>query len=80
MKSFILFFVLYVIAPQLSEFSGKVVKITDGDTITVLIDQQQIKVRLAGIDCPERSQEYGQFTANQCFSEIVTIIDYGKDR
>jgi endonuclease YncB( thermonuclease family) len=40
--------------------AGKVVKVTDGDTITVLVDQQQIKIRLSAIDAPERGQDYGQ--------------------
>lgn len=34
-------------------FSGKVVGIADGDTITVLVDKQQHRIRLAGIDAPE---------------------------
>jgi len=38
---------------------GKVVNVSDGDTIKVLHDGQQVKVRLYGIDCPERSQSYG---------------------
>jgi hypothetical protein len=33
--------------------TGKVVKVTDGDTITVLVDNQQVKVRLNEIDAPE---------------------------
>jgi len=41
--------------------SGKVVGITDGDTIT-LLDQEhtQHKIRLSGIDAPEKKQPYGQ--------------------
>lgn len=40
---------------------GRVVHVADGDTLTVLDDQyQQHKVRLAGIDAPERSQAYGR--------------------
>ena len=43
------------------ELSGKVVGISDGDTITVLTpDHRQIKVRLYGIDCPEKGQAFGQ--------------------
>jgi endonuclease YncB( thermonuclease family) len=41
--------------------SGKVVGITDGDTITVLDGQQtQHKIRLMGIDSPEKTQPVGQ--------------------
>lgn len=40
--------------------SGKVVAILDGDTITVLHDRQQTRVRIAGIDAPEKKQAFGQ--------------------
>ncbi len=40
--------------------SGKVVKITDGDTLYILdANYQRHKIRLAGIDAPERKQAYG---------------------
>ncbi len=40
--------------------TGKVVKITDGDTLYVLdANHKQHKIRLAGIDAPERKQPYG---------------------
>lgn len=40
-------------------FSGKVVSIADGDTITVLLDKQQHRIRLSGIDAPESGQAFG---------------------
>ena len=40
-------------------FEAKVVKIADGDTITVLLDKTQHKIRLEGIDAPEKGQPYG---------------------
>ena len=40
--------------------TGKVVKIADGDTITVLVDRERVKVRLAEIDAPERGQPWGR--------------------
>ena len=46
---------LFLLLPLfLFAFSAKVVKISDGDTITILQDKQQIKVRLYGIDAPEK--------------------------
>jgi endonuclease YncB( thermonuclease family) len=42
------------------ELRGKVVSIADGDTITVLdADKKQHKVRLTGIDAPEKKQAFG---------------------
>ncbi|MBU0654482.1 MAG: thermonuclease family protein [Gammaproteobacteria bacterium] len=41
--------------------SGRVVNISDGDTLTVLgTDKQRYKIRLQGIDAPEKSQPHGQ--------------------
>lgn len=39
--------------------TGLVVGITDGDTLTLLMDRQQYKIRVAGIDAPERHQAWG---------------------
>jgi endonuclease YncB( thermonuclease family) len=42
------------------EIRGKVVSITDGDTITVLdAEKVQHKIRLEGIDAPEKGQAFG---------------------
>lgn len=48
---------------------GLVVYVADGDTLTVLDDQhQQHKVRLAGIDAPERGQPFGKRAAAELAS------------
>jgi len=44
-------------------WEGKVVGVTDGDTIKVLQDGKQVKIRLVAIDCPEKGQPYGQADA-----------------
>lgn len=63
---------------------AKVIKISDGDTITILQNKTQIKVRLYGIDAPELKQPYGQkskqFLASLIAGQVVEIEPKGKDR
>ena len=74
----------FLLPLSLFAFSAKVVKISDGDTIMILQDKQQIKVRLFGIDAPELKQPYGkkskQFLANLIAGEVVEVEENGKDR
>jgi endonuclease YncB( thermonuclease family) len=65
--------------------TGKVIGVSDGDTITLLNAQQkQIKVRLTGIDCPEKSQAFGNRAkkelSDKVFSQNVQIEVRGKDK
>jgi endonuclease YncB( thermonuclease family) len=48
----------------------RVVSVADGDTITVLRDKEQVKIRLAGIDAPEKAQAFGN-VAKQRMSDMV---------
>jgi len=55
--------------------TGRVVGVADGDTITVLdADKVQHKIRLAGIDAPEKKQAFGQ-RSKQSLSDLA----FGKD-
>jgi len=38
---------------------GRVVKVADGDTLTVLVGKKRERIRLSGIDAPESTQAYG---------------------
>ncbi len=69
------------------QFSGKVVTVTDGDTIKVLTGGKQIKVRLAEIDTPEKKQAFGQrakqaligMIAGKAVNVVVVDVDrYGR--
>lgn len=67
------------------ELQGRVVKVADGDTITVLDGQrQQHVIRLAGIDAPEKSQPYGQKSkahlSQAVFGQTVTVTFDKRDR
>lgn len=42
------------------QLSGYVIGIADGDTLTLLVDQQPHKIRVVGIDAPERRQPFGE--------------------
>ena len=68
----------------MEEFSGRVVGVTDGDTISVLRQGRAATVRLVGIDAPEKGQAYGQrakqFAASLAFGETVTVRVSGHDR
>ena len=78
------YLIILILYLPLFALSGKVVSIHDGDTITVLQDKQQLKVRLYGIDAPELKQPYGkkskQFLANLIADEVVEVEENGKDR
>lgn len=61
-----------------------VIAISDGDTMTILHDQQQIKVRLAEIDAPEKRQAFGARSRESlsyiCFQAQAKIQPMTKDR
>lgn len=64
---------------------GRVVSVSDGDTITVLdADHQQYKIRLSGIDAPEKAQPFGQRSKENLsglvFGRDVTVEWRKKDR
>lgn len=62
--------------------NGTVVGITDGDTITVLDNnKQQHKIRLMGIDAPEKAQAFGA-ASKKALSDLIyqksVTVDYKK--
>jgi endonuclease YncB( thermonuclease family) len=65
-------------------YMARVVAVADGDTVTVLKGLAQIKVRLWGIDCPEKRQAFGdrakRFTGDLAFGKVVTVAAYNGDR
>lgn len=82
----VLVFGLILSAPGRSEaLTGRVVSIADGDTLTVLDDSLvQHKIRLAGIDAPEKRQSFGQRAkqslAMLCFQQTVNVVFNKRDR
>ena len=52
---------LLSVAAHAETLTGRVVSIADGDTLTLLdATNQQHKIRLSGIDAPEKNQDFGQ--------------------
>jgi micrococcal nuclease len=74
-----LFLLAAVAAAVLSgeDFTGKVVAITDGDTMKIMHNGVAERIRLWGIDCPEAKQAFGtrakQFTGDLSFGQVVTV-------
>ena len=67
-----------------ADFTGKVVGVADGDSITVLRDREQVKVRLVDIDAPERAQPFGN-RSKQALEALVKgqevlVVEHGHDR
>lgn len=76
---------LGVTAVYAQPVTGRVVSIADGDTITVLdANRQQHKIRLMGIDAPEKAQPFGQKSkaslSAMVFNRDVEVIGSKKDR
>jgi endonuclease YncB( thermonuclease family) len=72
------------VALSAPSFVGKVVGISDGDTLTVLHHEYPLKVRLHGVDAPEKRQAFGtqarQFTSDLVFKQTVTVVIHDMDR
>lgn len=67
------------------KIEGRVVGVTDGDTVTILTaNHEQVRVRLAEIDAPESKQPWGrkakQALSDMVFSRVVSIEPRGTDR
>ncbi|MBT5469940.1 MAG: nuclease [Nitrospina sp.] len=79
----IFLFSLILYSPALADtLQGKVVKIADGDTVTIVDDSgKKHRIRLAGIDAPEKDQPYGDISTqglNKLVSGRIVTIEYEK--
>lgn len=72
--AFLLPFIL-VATVAAKTLSGRIVGVSDGDTVTLLTaEKKQVKIRLYGIDAPESHQAFGQ-ASKKALSDLV----FGKD-
>ena len=65
--------------------NGNVVRIVDGDTFTLLVNgKEQVKVRIDGIDAPEKGQAFGnrakEYLSNMIWGEAVKVQVTKTDR
>ncbi|SPP64734.1 thermonuclease family protein [Nitrospira lenta] len=76
--------VLLAVPAFAGEFAGRVVGVIDGDTIDVLHDGQTERIRLNGIDTPEKGQDYGrrakQFAEDFLAKQEVRVLAHGADK
>jgi endonuclease YncB( thermonuclease family) len=79
-----LLFILLLANPAGADFAGEVVGVIDGDTIDVLHDGHSERIRLHGIDAPEKSQAFGKRSKHAAselsFGKDVTVVEHGRDK
>ncbi len=81
------FFPLYTLFFQpavASEFEAEVLEVVDGDTIKIRHQDQVLRVRLQGIDAPERNQPFGSEATNYLATKVdgmrISILSSGHDK
>ena len=77
-------FVLLFPCSSFADFSGQVVGMIDGDTLEVLNGHHTERIRLSGIDCPEKGQAFGhkakEAASALAFGKEVTLLTHGYDK
>ena len=84
MKNIILIFLLFGTLVFGKTLVGKVIKVYDGDTLTMLVDGKKERVRFYGIDAPERNQPFGiesrDFVASKVMNKEIKVKVTDVDR
>lgn len=65
-----------------ADITGRIVRVLDGDTVEILVGDISTRVRLNGIDAPEKNQPFGQ-RSRQALTDIVagkTVLALGDRR
>ena len=85
-SQFLLFFTLISSLTVNAEetFSGHVIKVADGDTLTLQVKNRRLKIRLAEIDTPEKDQPYGNRSraalVNKVMDKTIKVRVVSTDR
>lgn len=77
-------FLLFACFLKPPEYYAKVIAVLDGDTIEVLNEGRGVRIRLNGIDAPEKDQPYGMkskmFVSDLIYGKTVKVVEKEKDR
>lgn len=82
----LLIFIILLLAPfaNATTFTGKVIKVLDGDTIDILHNNKPERIRFNGIDAPEKGMPHGQkakqFVLNLTANKVVSVYVNDTDR
>ncbi len=80
----IVLLVFLTVASTVHAWVGRVVGVMDGDTIEVLHQGRGVRIRLYGVDCPQKHQDFGQrakqFTSSKVFGTMVQVEPVDTDR
>jgi len=78
------FYVTCADVKSATTYHGKVIKVTDGDSINILHEGNTLKIRLAEIDAPERGQPFWKISREALASYVagkqVKVIEIDVDR
>lgn len=84
-KSLLIILALFPLLLNAQVLTGRAVGITDGDTFTLLVNgNEQIRIRLDGIDAPEKKQDFGtrakEYLSDMIWGQELTVKVMKKDR
>jgi endonuclease YncB( thermonuclease family) len=82
---FLLIYLLFIVNIYANQIKGKVIHISDGDTIHILTtEKEKYKIRLNDIDAPESKQAFGNKSKENLkkyiYNKNVTIVYNTKDK
>ena len=83
-RALLLLVVLAAPAAWAETLTGTVVRVSDGDTLTLLVERKQVKVRLIEIDAPESRQAFGERSRKSlgamCAGQQATVRFSSRDK